>query len=326
MLVSIIIPVYNVEKYVEKCLRSVIAQDFTGGMECIIVDDCGDDGSMAICNRVISEYEGTIDFKVVRHNCNKGLSCARNTGMSNAKGDYYFFLDSDDAITENCVSIMTEGLMNESFDVVAADIVHSVEHNKHLYVSYENDICFKGCPLFKKGEKIGIPFMAWNKLYRAKFIKDNNLKFKEGLIHEDLLWTFMVICSANSMKVYKDQTYFYNHSEHSIVAGNLNYHHEVLLLLEIINDMREFVVDKGIKHYPHVCSVIDNMFWMALSNASMISRSYFNKIYDEIVSKDIYTKMERIQFLNFRIRSVLKKIVLLFPLFLSRRIFYRLVI
>ena len=98
MKLSIIIPVYHVAPYIEDCLRSVMRQTYQGAMECLIVDDCGTDDSMAIAERTIATYEGPIVFQVLHHERNRGLSAARNTGTLAAKGDYLYYLDSDDEI------------------------------------------------------------------------------------------------------------------------------------------------------------------------------------------------------------------------------------
>ncbi|MBO6252520.1 MAG: glycosyltransferase family 2 protein, partial [Bacteroidaceae bacterium] len=101
--VSIIVPVYNVQPYVEDCIRSVMRQTYDGRMECIVVDDCGTDDSIAIVEKVVADYDGPITFKILHHTHNRGLSAARNTGIDASTGDYLFFLDSDDEITNDCI-------------------------------------------------------------------------------------------------------------------------------------------------------------------------------------------------------------------------------
>ena len=100
--ISIIIPIYNVEPYIEDCLQSVMRQTYRGMMECILVDDCGTDNSMKVAEQLIKIYNGPIDFKVLHHEHNRGLSAARNTGIDAACGDYVYFLDSDDWISDDC--------------------------------------------------------------------------------------------------------------------------------------------------------------------------------------------------------------------------------
>ena len=123
-MISIIVPVYNVALYVESCIRSVIRQTYDGPMECIVVDDCGTDNSMDIVEKLVAEYDGPISFKVLHHEHNRGLSAARNTGMDEAKGDYLFFLDSDDELTEDCIEKLTTPLRDEQYDMVLGDLIN----------------------------------------------------------------------------------------------------------------------------------------------------------------------------------------------------------
>ena len=97
MKVSLIIPIYNVSRYLVRCLDSVISQTFRN-IECILVDDCGADNSVNIAEDYIKGYQGPVVFKLIHHKYNRGLSAARNTGIDAACGDYLYFMDSDDAI------------------------------------------------------------------------------------------------------------------------------------------------------------------------------------------------------------------------------------
>ena len=96
-MVTIIIPVYQVSAYVERCILSVMDQDYDA-IECIIVDDATQDDSIEQCERLIERYNGPILFKILHHQYNRGLSAARNTGTDAASGDYLYYLDSDDEI------------------------------------------------------------------------------------------------------------------------------------------------------------------------------------------------------------------------------------
>ena len=96
MNISVIIPVYNVEKFVERCVRSIMNQTYTEGVECIIVNDCTPDDSMKIVEKLVKDYTGTICFKLLNHKQNYGLAAVRNTGMNAATGEYIIHIDSDD--------------------------------------------------------------------------------------------------------------------------------------------------------------------------------------------------------------------------------------
>ena len=105
---TIIIPVYQVEQYIQKCLLSVVSQSYTKGIECILVNDCTKDESINIAQKLIDEYRGNIKFRIINREENGGLSAARNTGILEAKGDYLYFLDSDDYITPDCIKVLAE--------------------------------------------------------------------------------------------------------------------------------------------------------------------------------------------------------------------------
>ena len=108
MRVSIIIPVYNVEPYIERCIESVLCQTYRE-LEVILVDDSSPDCSMDLARKCIdNSNRNKLDIIHLRHDHNLGLSAARNTGIEAATGDYLFFLDSDDWITDNCISLLVQ--------------------------------------------------------------------------------------------------------------------------------------------------------------------------------------------------------------------------
>ena len=104
--ISIIIPVYNVEQYVDECLQSVANQTMTEGIECIIVDDCGQDNSATIAKHFVDSYQGDIRFTFIQREKNGGLSAARNTGIEAATGEYVYFLDSDDYLVPSAIETL----------------------------------------------------------------------------------------------------------------------------------------------------------------------------------------------------------------------------
>ena len=182
-LISIIVPVYNVAPYVEDCIRSVMRQTYDGKMECIVVDDCGTDDSMAIALRLIAEYSGPITFKVLHHTNNRGLSAARNTGMETAIGDYLFFLDSDDELTDDCIDKLVDPVNKEWYDIVLGDleILGSVKPYLNLKLKLPNKTILRGKDIINS-YRIKWNMMAQNKLYRTGFIRDSHLSFLEGLV------------------------------------------------------------------------------------------------------------------------------------------------
>lgn len=217
--ISIIIPIYKVEQYIMACLDSIIAQDYTGKIECILVDDCGGDSSIAIAQERIASYDGPISFTILHHNHNRGLSAARNTGISHAKGDYVLFVDSDDELTPNAISSLTKPLSEQQYDFVIGDyrVIGTDKQYPPLLLDDKsilyNDKIFNTYLLGKWY------MMAWNKLINRNFLLHNNILFLEGIIHEDDLWSFVLAFKARTMLVTKDCCYIYNIREGSITTG-----------------------------------------------------------------------------------------------------------
>lgn len=213
---SIIVPVFNVESYIADCLQSVMQQTYSGSLECILVDDCGTDGSMEIAKKMVAEYKGRIEFKVLHHEHNRGLAAARNTGMDAATGEYVYFLDSDDWISDDCIEQLIEPLCDKRYDVVVGDfITFGGDSSVRLWV--ERDGVYIGDELKDACYHREIYVMAWNKLYNHDFIKKNRLSFYEGIIHEDELWSYYVTRFASSMFVAKQAKYFYRIHADSII-------------------------------------------------------------------------------------------------------------
>ena len=119
--ISIVVPVYNVEPYIAECVQSVMNQTYQGSMECVVVNDCGTDRSMAIAEKLIACYKGTIEFKVLHHEQNQGISVARNTGIEASTGDYVFFLDSDDTISSDCIDYLVSLMKEGEFDIAVGN-------------------------------------------------------------------------------------------------------------------------------------------------------------------------------------------------------------
>ena len=257
MKITIVIPVYNVEAYIEDCLRSVIAQTYKGEIECVIVDDCTHDGSCDIIERFIKEYTGNIQFKLLHHDKNRGLSAARNTGIDAATGEYIYFLDSDDEITPDCIELLATPLTKKKYDFVIGDykIVGSkfefpplLLEEGEIYTKEEIRSCyFKGRWYM----------MAWNKLCNLEYLCNEKLYFKEGLINEDELWSFQVACTARSMFAVNRNTYMYKVRKSSII-GQQDLFNRADTLTTIAESSYSWAKGKGMIYEPGV-------LWKALS-------------------------------------------------------------
>lgn len=223
--ISIIIPTYNVAPYIRKCLESVAAQTFTGSMECLIVDDCGSDNSIQLAEEFIIEYSGPIDFQIIHHEYNKGLSAARNTGIRNATGDYLYFLDSDDWIYPNCIEVMYKKVM-EYPDVqcvfAGADVDEGYEfmdYTKKVLPKYANN------PQWIKSAMLNGFFLsmtAWNRLIRRDMILKNKAFFVEGIIHEDEVWNVLLSHYIHCAGFCLCNTYYYRLRKTGIIGSSMD--------------------------------------------------------------------------------------------------------
>lgn len=187
-------------------------------IECILVDDCGTDQSATIAQEMISGYYGSIKFQILHHEKNSGLSAARNTGIREAKGEYLYFLDSDDTITADCIeSMMTLAEKYNYPELVLSSIFsESPTHNwLHLdnydFPEHTNDRKWIDEYWFN------IPSTACNKLISKNLVIANKLFFIEGLVHEDNAWWLDMFHKVGNIAFHKKGTYKYRLNENSIM-------------------------------------------------------------------------------------------------------------
>lgn len=216
--ISIIVPIYNVEKLLKKCLESICNQTYSG-IEIILVDDGSKDGSLSICN----EYAKKDERIVVIHQENKGLSGARNSGIKAARGKYIGFVDSDDYIEEHMYEKMLECIEKEGADVVIGNYVFVNEEGNRLSDSdVITDETLSGTDALKKLQTSGRVYYttAWNKLYKKEIF--NGLEFAEGKINEDVFIIHEVFHKCRKVATISDEVYFYVQRENSIMTRELS--------------------------------------------------------------------------------------------------------
>ena len=178
MNISVIIPIYNVEKYVERCICSIMSQTYTESVECIVVNDCTPDNSMKVVERLVADYEGAIQFKLLHHEHNRGLAAVRNTGLYAASGDYIIHIDSDDYCEPDMLGKMYAKAVKEDADVVVADYWCTYP-NKEIYRSQHIPAVSKS--YVKAIFQGNISVNVWNKMIRRNLFIDNELCSIEGI-------------------------------------------------------------------------------------------------------------------------------------------------
>lgn len=221
-LVSIIVPFFNVEQYIDSCIVSIFKQDYQH-IELILIDDCGSDKSSKIVEEYQQKAPAHIDFRILKHPHNKGLSAARNTGTKAALGNYILYVDSDDRLFPNTVSLMMSQALKNDADMVVGDYVSMRDDEIVDSTVPENTVegVISGTiNILECYCRHGFYMMAWNKLVRASLLRDNHIEFIEGIIHEDNPWSMSLAFLMKRIVVLRKNTYVYTVRPGSIVTDS----------------------------------------------------------------------------------------------------------
>lgn len=225
-LVTVVIPVYNVEKYLKECVDSVLQQTYKE-LEIILIDDGSTDNSSILCDEYAEQYSAIR----VLHKNNAGLSSARNVGIKEANGEYIYFLDSDDYIDKRSIEVLVSEMKTSKADFISfeaeafsdgIEIQQKTKYHKRFLYAESS-----GCDMLNqlidcKEYVASVPLL----FFKMEYLKKQKLFFENGLIHEDELFTFFAYMKANITKHYPVILYHRRMRENSIVTsprGEKNY-------------------------------------------------------------------------------------------------------
>lgn len=224
--VSVIIPVYNCIKFLDKAVKSVIAQTDFELLELILVDDGSSDGSAELCDD-FSKQNANIS---VLHQENSGVSVARNNGIERAKGEYIAFLDSDDEYSSGFIHEM---LAESEYDLVCCDYFNKSKDEKHLGTIFEDKAYFRKnfdldfCKKIIREEF----YSCWNKLYKKEIINQNNIRFAHDVKYgEDMEFVFEYLRHCDSFRFIDRPLYHYNinpYNTTSVVKNGFDVQHSI---------------------------------------------------------------------------------------------------
>lgn len=303
MLVSIIIPIYNVEKYVAECLQSVMRQTYRH-LEVLLIDDCGTDKSMSIVHEMLGGTEDSViegvHYRILHHEHNRGLSAARNTGINAAKGEWLYFLDSDDWIENDCIETMVNVVkQTDGIETTIAQF-QTFDDEGNTDVSLDNG---EKCPMLQMPEGVycsdiiqkylarGFYEMAWNKLVYRDFLIEHDLYFKEGLIHEDTLWSLCCVSQFHKVVAINKVLYHYRIRKGSIMDKSQG-ERKVWARNTVLSSQIDYVITHGQSDnkllFDYLFGKIKIYF---LSSAYQQNEEY---------AKDLFIKLANIHFWTYR--------------------------
>lgn len=208
-LISVVVPVYNVEKYLDRCVESVLNQTHKD-FELLLVDD----GSLDNCPRMCDEWAKKDERIKVFHKSNGGLSSARNYGLDRAKGDYIAFVDSDDFVQPDYLNYLYQALKEREGDLVICDYLHFSTQNE--VVAFKEDLKilkeYDNYTVFLDDEYLlgtcnAKKIVVWNKLYKKELF--NDIRFPEGEIHEDTATYYKFLYLSRKTVYINNALYFY---------------------------------------------------------------------------------------------------------------------
>ena len=260
-LISVIVPVFNVEKFLPKCLDSILAQDYQN-LEIILVNDGSTDDSLSICKKYASKDQR---IKIISQK-NAGLSSARNTGIDNAKGEYLTFIDSDDFVESNYVSALYGLIVKDQSDMSA--VKHNVIYPTRIEKAYTGMTFY----LFNRdvlrlmlyGNDFDVS--AWGKLYHKNLFK--NVRFPVGMLFEDSATTYKLILNALTISFNSIPLYNYVIRDNSITSRDFSWRD-----FDLIDATKQMCIDVATE-YPELQSDCNRIIMYAyLSTLSKLALS-----------------------------------------------------
>lgn len=285
-LISVIIPVYNVEEYLEKCVDSVLQQDYDH-LEILLIDDGSSDQSGKICD----EYAQKDSRVLVIHQKNGGVSCARNTGVANASGQYITFVDSDDYVSVDFVSFMYELICKHHAQISSCGAVNIQPSGKQILVDtdFSEHVMGRHEALERMCYNDGFYITLWDKLFAADLF--DGIRFPEGKLFEDTGVTYQLVFRAEKIVACCEPKYFYVTKGNTITTSVFK--RSKLDYVEMADQMGDDIV----RVYPDLKPAADRKRLHA----------YFSTLC-QLVNSSIYEK-DVVQMLTAKIKTVRKSVL-----------------
>lgn len=237
-LISIIVPVYNAEKTIKKCIDSILAQTYKA-FELILINDGSKDNSL----NILKEYEALDERVIVISQENSGVSVTRNKGINEAKGEYIVFVDSDDYIEESSLEILAnETESNDKLDMVISGFCIIKDNNDKFINTISENKTFDNLDFLLNERLFKFISTPWGKIYKTKIIKDNNIRFNEAIsLGEDTIFVLEYLKYIQELKFIKESLFFINETEGSLSRRNrLDIFENIMLIYDKAKEVLEY--------------------------------------------------------------------------------------
>lgn len=321
MQLSIIVPVYNVEKYISRALFSILDNDLeSGSYEIIVVDDESPDGSVAIVREIAASHSG---IKIISQ-LNKGLGGARNTGIQNASGKYILFLDADDWINPGQLRNLVERAQANDLDILEFGALGITPENKQVYrISLASNGVFSG---FRYVKKFRYMWSTCNKIYNADFLKRNELYFEEYIYSEDFEFFTRLIPKVNRIEGIPDIAASFYQSDNSITRNKSlkkrkKLYKDLVNVIELLSTRRKASSTEEADDFyaEHLGIIVATLFYQFVKNKEayqlalvyrrkLLKKGLFftdHKIYP--FSRDVFRRVFLKNFVLFKLLLALKR-------------------
>lgn len=287
--VSVIVPIYNVEKYIKRTVDSLINQSFKD-IEIVLINDGSTDNSVDIINSYCDDR-----IKIYSQS-NQGGSVARNLGIEKSTSDFLMFLDADDYYYPDCIEKAYNKIINDNVDICIygskfvdddgnniksvvpkSGIIDDLRNNKSILLNIEN--------------------CTWDKIYKSEIIKKNGIKYPVGLYYQDFGFTFSLLRYVNSISFIEDELIEYTVGRSGNVTNDIS--NKVFDIFEVIDGIKELYIESGLYEFYFeelkaifIINIVDKLKQVVLSNSKDIRDDYIEKCYDYIYKEfgDFHSK------------------------------------
>ena len=277
--VSIIIPVYNTEKYLPKCLNTIVSQTFQN-IEILIVNDCSTDNSL----QIINDYKKKDSrISIINLKVNSGLTVARNTGIQAATGKYIVFVDSDDWISEKLVETLYDSIeINQSDVIIATHYTFDNSTKKIKIFRQKEEFYNKQIASVTEKQKfltLRMIWSAWNKIYKRDFLTTNNIYFKTAKM-EDILFIYEVVAMPNSkIMLIKDILYYYRINRKNSIMYNKT--DRIYNCIKAASEIKKFLKSQNLfetyekSFYPYIALLFAAEFEVSSLSSGQLAKISF---------------------------------------------------